>query len=684
MNDSEFQDLNAELRPESSGDDPLTLMRRRRRQFWVFLVGFIAIVVVPGYVLLTVAVFELHITPATVQATALKGTSEGMAVPLGDKIFLLANQTRVTVSAEGYEPYSAVVKKTDLKNIEIHLIPLPGQVKLIVEAPSAVTIHVDDRRLGVSNELTVELAAGTHKVQLSSPMIQTLTQEIKVDGYGKKQEFKFAPPSAQSYLTLKTDPEDAQVRLNGNAIENPLNGSKINIGAHELVVEAEGFATRTLKFTTKLDERKDLGTIKLAANPVEVRISTNPTDAALLLGGQFIGTTNKTINLEARKTHQLTIRKPSFSEVVFEIRGEPGEQLARSFNLDASTITLSIQSNLEGSVAVDGLVQGQTPIELNVTDKSRISVRRQGYVTETREMRVAQGLKQDWKVTLLTHEERKYKDAPGDLEVLDGLVIRKFPAVNYNITEIAEIWGDTEQRNRSQRSIRASLTRPFYISKTEVSVSQFNSFQGKPAATTGDGRLAVSNVSWTEAAQFCNWLSQRAKLTPVYQVAPGRGIVVDDSALGYRLPTELEWLAVYSVEIETGKSFQPFPWGQTAKIPRGYENFAGREAIRALTQINSEYIDNHAGIAPVGSYPANPNGIRDMAGNVSEWVHDYYDRWPAGDTLTDYSGPKIGSEHVVRGGSFQTIKSDELATSHRRFVLTKEPNVGFRIARWVY
>ncbi len=61
-----------------------------------------------------------------------------------------------------------------------------------------------------------------------------------------------------------------------------------------------------------------------------------------------------------------------------------------------------------------------------------------------------------------------------------------------------------------------------------------------PSETRGD-RLPVDSVSWSEAIGFCNALSERAGLTPVYRIGGDEEVDRVVSADGYRLPTEAEW-----------------------------------------------------------------------------------------------------------------------------------------------
>ena len=89
------------------------------------------------------------------------------------------------------------------------------------------------------------------------------------------------------------------------------------------------------------------------------------------------------------------------------------------------------------------------------------------------------------------------------------------------------------------------------------------------------------------------------------------------------------------------------------------------------------------GTRPVGTYPPNPFGLHDMAGNVWEWVADWYqsDAYAGGDSVNP-TGPDSGTLRVLRGGSWLTHDELQLRCSHRHKVPpdTYAYSIGFRVA----
>lgn len=245
--------------------------------------------------------------------------------------------------------------------------------------------------------------------------------------------------------------------------------------------------------------------------------------------------------------------------------------------------------------------------------------------------------------------------------------------------------------NEVQRMV--TLTRPFYMAEAEVSNAQFRAFRANHSSGLAmDKSLdldtqAVSNVSWDEAIEFCNWLSLRENLPVAYERRDGRWQLVQPVNTGYRLPTDAEW--EYAARYVDGRRWLRYAWGDALPPPAGSVNLAGQESlptkpgpeVRLATAL-PEYRDENAVVGPVGSYARSAAGLLNMGGNVSEWVHDVFASMPEGGSVTDPAGPATDGAHGIRGASWRTAAIAELRLAWRERATGPAQTIGFRVARF--
>ena len=197
--------------------------------------------------------------------------------------------------------------------------------------------------------------------------------------------------------------------------------------------------------------------------------------------------------------------------------------------------------------------------------------------------------------------------------------------------------GLPDERPPHQVSISA-----FYLDRYEVSQIAYQAFletRGKGQTRGQKPENAATMVSWTAAAGYCQ-------------------------SLGKRLPTEAEW--EYAAR---GNESRIYPWGNTPP-----------------TRAHAHYSGGHSkGPFKIDSLPqsATPEGLFHLAGNVAEWVQDWWDPgYYATSPIADPGGPTEGDFKVVRGGSW-TQPPEELSASARAYYNMNRGAgyIGFRCAR---
>ena len=191
----------------------------------------------------------------------------------------------------------------------------------------------------------------------------------------------------------------------------------------------------------------------------------------------------------------------------------------------------------------------------------------------------------------------------------------------------------------------------FLIDKYEVSVGQYAAFlQAKGVEPPSD---------WKTMNQ------------PAHQTRPAANMDSVDAAayckrVGKRLPTEAEW-----EKAARGTDGRLYPWGNEPPTPR-HANFGKTDW------------NNHGALAPVGSFEEgkSPYGLYDMAGNVWEWVSDWYDfRYYKSGPTKNPTGPSSGGTKVIRGGAWNG-NARALRSANRSVISpTDQGLTGFRCAK---
>jgi formylglycine-generating enzyme len=202
----------------------------------------------------------------------------------------------------------------------------------------------------------------------------------------------------------------------------------------------------------------------------------------------------------------------------------------------------------------------------------------------------------------------------------------------------------------------------FYIGKYEVTQEQYERVMGSnPSYFKDSGKNApVEKVTWYDAVEFCNKLSEQEGLQKCYS-GSGNSIKCDFSKNGYRLPTEAEW--EYAAK-----------GGSKSK---GYKYSGSNNLGEVGWYGDNSGVKTHS----VGGKKSNELGIYDMSGNVWEWCWDWYGDYSSS-AQTNPHGQGSGSSRLLRGGSWNYFARN-CRTANRNFYYPSYSLsfIGFRLCR---
>jgi sulfatase modifying factor 1 len=215
-------------------------------------------------------------------------------------------------------------------------------------------------------------------------------------------------------------------------------------------------------------------------------------------------------------------------------------------------------------------------------------------------------------------------------------------------------------RNGDEVLHKVTISKPFYMQTTEVTLKQWRSLMGTRlfGEQEGPDNEPVVKVSWHDCMDFIGKLNALKEGT-------------------YSLPTESQW----EYACRAG-STTPYSWGNDIDCTKAMYSNNTQKAKKCVDYVKSKGVAPD-GPAPVKTYPPNAWGLYDMHGNVWEWCEDQYGPYPKG-AAVDPRGPGSGTPKVRRGGSW--FKYGYFCRSANRnygHPMSRYQTTGFRLVREV-
>ncbi|MEX0738306.1 MAG: PEGA domain-containing protein [Pseudohongiella sp.] len=662
---------------------------RPRWYHGLVVVGLLMATTAAWFVLTARSVF-VDVTPmiASIEVT------DGFAIRVGPRYLMRQGDYQLQFSAEGYIDSEAQlsVGEPQAQTHSFELTPLPGLVSVTTrdalgEELRGARVLLDGVDLGTAPLFDAEVPPGTYDLQIQAERYLPYIEQVEIEGRQIEQALNVTLSPAWANISFASQPAGADIIVNGEVLDVTPATVEMLQGAYDVIIKRSGYKAWQDDILVDAGVAQQLPAVALEAADGLVFIRSTPGSANVTINGQYRGQTPLEVSLPPGREHDIRLFRTGFDTAVRRV--QTGSDEARDMTVVLDPITNPVRIIVEPADAelyVNGELKGAANQTVNLIAASqRIEIRRDGYVPYATNFTSRPGLDQEIRVSLKTEEQARLESIEPIITNAAGQTLHLFYPYEFTMGSSRR-----EPGRRANETLRdVVMEKPFYLSLHTVTNEQFKRFKADHASGTLQGQSLdrpnqpAVQVSWLDAALYTNWLSSQEGLVPFYLVEEGAVTGINADANGYRLPTEAEWEWAARADGQAGTT--RFAWGEDWPPSAGSGNFADESTSNFLGQILRGYNDGVQGSANVGEFAANAQGLFDMAGNVSEWVHDYYGAVSGLSSVkeTDPLGPGDGSYRTIKGSSWAHGSMTELRASYRDFGEEPRNDLGFRVARYL-
>lgn len=572
-------------------------------------------------------------------------------------VFVSEGERVLYIYKEGFKPLEIILYQygiSGLKSGQVYQIDVTAKdMEASKTLPVVFNVTPADAVIRVGSKMFVSgqaksLPLGDNEVVIEKEGYRSIKDNIKVSS--TNIQFNYTLQKTEPVLVkIRTNPADTIIYIN-NAERGNSPDLWLFPGMYELKINKSQYLTVDEVITISENKENEFS-YNLTKNTGVVNFTLNPANAQVFVNRE-LASNNTRLEL-VPGVYMIEIKADKHHSQTEAIEVKLGDNIYKNYTLQAMQGTLLLTANpvdtktelyldnklirtVTGSARVSDLFVGEYVLKCSVS----------GYKSK------------DFKVSIIENEAKEF-----------NIILDKGPDVPEGMVYVE---GGTFQMGSNsgesdEKPVHSVTVSSFYIGKYEVTQKQWTEVMGSnPSHFQGDN-LPVEDISWYQAVEFCNKLSQKEGLTPAYTIN-GRNVTCNWNANGYRLPTEAEWEYAARGGNKAKKRF----FG-------GYKNnYSGSNNIDEVAWYSS---NSGSKTQAVGTKKANELGIYDMSGNVWEWCWDWYGSYSSG-AKTNPRGSSSGSRRVLRGGSW-LYYAKYCRSAYRRNSSPDDSNLnrGFRLLR---
>ncbi|MGD8668757.1 MAG: PEGA domain-containing protein [Desulfobacterales bacterium] len=644
-----------------------------------------------GWFVFTARQITIHIEPQPEDIT-IGGSF--LAPRLGGHFLLRPGKYILYATKECYvaldQPFEVGTEKN--QTVRFKMERLPGRISVKTHPDSqpdvalpGARLLIDGQEVGVTPIENLEVKAGTRVLEIQAENYQDIKTEAQIIGCPEEQAFEYALIPGWSDVFISSMPEGAIVSVDGKPAGKTPVTVELPEGQYTLQISADGFKPWQTRLAVEPNQAQSIKDVQLQPADGTLALQTIPAGANVTIDQRFVGKSPLKLPLQADIRHEIQISKAGYENAAQTVQVATGK--LKTVTVKLKPVMGVIQFEVEPSDAqliVDGKNQGPVPSKLNLLAVShQLEVQKPGYESYRTRITPRPGFPQIIKISLKRRQSAP-ADPAGVITAKNGYKLKLIRPQPFTMGSSRR-----EQGRRTNETLRKiNLQRPFYMGLREVTNQEFKQFLAGHSSGAFNGQRLSQNdhpvvqITWQQAALFCNWLSAQESLPPAYIKKGERLIAADPIGIGYRLPTEAEW--EYCARFKSNSTGLKYPWGNQFPPTTPSGNYGDASAKKLLAAVIENYNDGFPGSAPPAKFKANGLGLFDLGGNVAEWCHDFYTIYTYNSSKTDIdpTGPSQGTHHVVKGSSWKHASMSKLRLAHRDYSNSKRPDLGFRIARY--
>ncbi len=612
----------------------------------------------------------------------------GLYIKMSDYYLLLPGHYTLQSKKTGYYALKKSVEVTNEKNqvYRYDFTKLPGDLELIVKPNISIEVKIGDKNVNVENRIIKDIPAGEHTLTVTADKYFDTQIPITIKGKRKKQSIQVNLSPAWAEITFNSTPSVSQIFKGSELVGTTPTTLNLVQGNHSLQFKKQGYQDIHRDIDVTASNNMTMSDIYLEKLLGTLKITSLPSGASVIYGDEFLGETPILSNVIPDQNATLLVFKEGYKQHQQKLMVHSNQKIDKTIILPPmlGRVSFKVEPS-DALIYINNTLMGRASQNLTLSVKQHtIRIEKKGYAAYSNNILPNPTLAQTFNIRLKTLEQAKWDNIKTVISEPSGGKLKLFKPKK---TFYAGASRREQGRRANEIKRTLNLTRPFYLGFTEVTNKQFKQFESEHFSGHVQGkslngtRQPVVNITWIQAALFCNWLSDQENLKNVYNIKENKLVSFDPNATGYRLPTEAEW--IWSTRFIDSKMLK-YPWGDSLPPTKDSGNFADISGAAILGNIQPTYNDKYPVSAPVASFNKNPKGIYDLSGNVAEWVHDLYEIQTGLSPQVQYDpmGPLTGDYHVIRGSSWAHGTRTELRLSFRDYGNNKRQDLGFRIAKY--